>query len=368
MKIAIFSPHYNAYSETFIEAHRKFLKGKIFLYHTGFVPTYLDSESLKPALFKLKLYTLLISGYLRISKFTFSQLNIYYSLKKIQPDVVLIEYGPTAANTFNILNKLKIPFVVHFHGVDAVSRKFLKKFGKKYLLVFRFAFKIISVSSIMTQRLIEIGCPKNKIIQTCYGPNDIFFETNPTYKQPIFIGVGRFVEKKAPEKTIIAFSIVVKKHPQAYLHLVGDGPLKNYCEKLVHDLGLQNNVTFLGVLRPIDVRNEMNNSLAFVQHSVTASDGDMEGTPVSILEAQAAALPVVSTYHAGIPEIVIHEKTGFLVDEGDVEGMAKYMIRLVESKEEVKKMGLAGRTRIQDNFTMNKHIALIQHTLENAIM
>jgi glycosyltransferase involved in cell wall biosynthesis len=107
--------------------------------------------------------------------------------------------------------------------------------------------------------------------------------------------------------------------------------------------------------------------VAFVQHSVTASDGDCEGTPVAVLEAGAAALPVIATAHTGIAEVIIHNETGFLVKEQDVETMAKYMIYLLENSATAAAMGIKARERIQTHFNIAKHIATINKTIEKTV-
>jgi glycosyltransferase involved in cell wall biosynthesis len=90
--------------------------------------------------------------------------------------------------------------------------------------------------------------------------------------------------------------------------------------------------------------------LAFVQHSVRAPSGDSEGTPVAILEAAASGLPVVSTRHAGIPEAVLDEVSGLLVEEGNVSAMADAMCRLLDTPGLAVRMGEAGRKHMQINF------------------
>ncbi len=90
----------------------------------------------------------------------------------------------------------------------------------------------------------------------------------------------------------------------------------------------------------------MEKSVAFIQHFV-AQTGDSEGSPVSVMEAQAAALPVISTYHAGIPEVVIHGETGFLVKEKDISCMAEYMVRILAEPGLAKKLGQRGGREIQ---------------------
>jgi glycosyltransferase involved in cell wall biosynthesis len=100
----------------------------------------------------------------------------------------------------------------------------------------------------------------------------------------------------------------------------------------------------------------MRQARVFVQHSVVAADGNREGTPVAIIEAGASGLPVVATRHAGIPDVVVEGSTGFLVDERDVEGMARHMIRLAQDAELAGRLGRAARERVQVHFSTETSI------------
>ena len=82
----------------------------------------------------------------------------------------------------------------------------------------------------------------------------------------------------------------------------------------------------------------------------------MEGIPVSILEAGLAGLPVVSTFHSGIPEVVLHEETGFLVAEKDIDAMADYLIKLLSDRELLISTSKKAKEYISNNYTMDKHI------------
>jgi glycosyltransferase involved in cell wall biosynthesis len=97
---------------------------------------------------------------------------------------------------------------------------------------------------------------------------------------------------------------------------------------------MSSSVEFLGVRTPSEISDILRGARAFVQHSIRTSYGDSESLGVVFLEAGASGVPVIATRHDGIPEVVIDEETGLLVDEGDIDGMAEQMIRLV-------KMGLA---------------------------
>jgi len=102
---------------------------------------------------------------------------------------------------------------------------------------------------------------------------------------------------------------------------------------------------------------------AYVQHSVVAGNGDCEGTPNSILEAAASGLPVVSTRHAGIKEAVVHDQTGFLVDEWDEAGMAAAMLRLAEDPALATRMGQAGRKHMEANYAADVRLKALAEIL-----
>jgi glycosyltransferase involved in cell wall biosynthesis len=251
---------------------------------------------------------------------------------------------------------LKIPMVVHYHGYDASINKVLADYKEAYKKVFEYAKSVIAVSNKMKEKLMNAGCPADKIVVSVYGPDPVFFDNHPLYHSQQFITVGRFVEKKASGLTIRAFKKVADKYPDATLVMVGDGELLTDCKKLVSESGLEKKVIFKGVQSSTEIQRLMEGSIAFVQHSVTATNGDSEGTPVAILEAQAAALPVISTHHAGIPDVVIHNETGLLVEEMDVDGMAENMMTILKEENLAKKLGEAGRKRIAENFTLGKHL------------
>ena len=111
----------------------------------------------------------------------------------------------------------------------------------------------------------------------------------------------------------------------------------------------------------------MRRARAAVQHSMRASNGDSEGTPNSLKEAGASGLPVVATRHGGIPDIIIDGKTGFLVDEGDVERMAEYMTQLAKDPILAARLGRAAREHVCAEFSMEQSIGNLWRESEAAI-
>jgi colanic acid/amylovoran biosynthesis glycosyltransferase len=180
--------------------------------------------------------------------------------------------------------------------------------------------------------------------------------------------VGRFVAKKGPLETIQAFHRMRGDLPEPLasrtkLVMVGDGPLLNAARELVRRLGLEPAVSLAGRASQVEVAGLLRQARAFVQHSRVAPDGDSEGSPVAVMEAQLSGLPVVSTRHGGIPEVVLEGETGLLVEEGDVVGMAAAMARLATSPDLAARMGCHGRARVAAKFTTGHHLEQVARLL-----
>ena len=361
IKLAIFSPNQNAYSETFIQAHRN-LPFDMKYYYGGHLPYACeDDPHMLQLSWKERLKKKLLKG------FSYEEKKLLFSLRKLRVQAVLAEYGPTAVECLRVVKYLRLPMVVHFHGFDASDKGTIEKYRERYKEVFSYASAVIVVSVKMRETLLSFGCPADKLFLNYYGPNPSFFECSPAFTKTQFIAVGRFAPKKAPHLTIKSFKKVTEVFPDAKLVMIGDGPLFETCVDLANSLHLQNNIVFKGACNPQEIRKELQNAIAFVQHSVIAESGDSEGTPVAVLEAQAAGLPVISTFHAGIPDVVINNETGFLVEENDVDGMAERMIKLLEEDGVAKKMGEAGRKRILENFTMERHLKTIDTLIKESL-
>lgn len=367
MKLAIVSPSKNAYSESFIQAHKEYIRAEKFYYYGGYVPTHLKGKGplsgksfLENLKMKVKSRLPFYNG-LREREIAFLD-----SLKNNGIQVVLAEYGPTGAEVVTICKKLKLPLIVHFHGYDASVVSILEQKKQSYKMLFEYAEAVVVVSRLMEQRLLEMGCPAQKLVYNVYGPSVEFEKIKPEYSENLLIAVGRFVDKKAPYYTILAFNIALKKFPDAKLVMGGDGELRSTCQNLVKYFGIEKNVILPGVINQSEFISYLKVGKAFVQHSITAANGDMEGTPVAIIEASAAGLPIISTVHAGIPDVVLEGVTGLLVQEHDVKGMANNMMKVLGDLDYTKELGQAGKKRIKGNFTLEKHVNALSDLINAA--
>lgn len=293
--------------------------------------------------------------------------SVVAAFKKLRTEVVLAEFGTHAIAFLEPCRLAGVPLIVHFHGNDIYSGPALAPYKTEYNRLFRDAAAMVVVSRDMFERAKRLAGSEDRIVYNSCGVDvEQFVPTDPSRNSPLFVGVGRFVNKKAPYLTITAFAETLRACPQAKLVLVGDGPLLDCCEQLSRALGIAGSVTFPGIVDHAAVRRLLTTARAFVQHSVTAANGDSEGTPVAVLEAAATALPVVSTQHGGIQDAVVQGKTGFLVAERDIHGMAQYMIRLANDPEEAAAIGRRARQHIVENFSMSSSIRNLSLILQEA--
>ncbi len=282
--------------------------------------------------------------------------------------VVLAEYGPTGVAMTEPCRRAGIPLVTHFLGCDASLSPVLDKYRKGYAKMFEYASALVVMSYEMADDLEMLGAPAEKIHRNpCGVDTELFAMKDRTKKPPLFIAVGRFVEKKSPVTTLLAFAEVAAKVPDARLVMIGDGPLRKTCIRLATTLHLNDRIEFPGILPPDQVAARFHEARCFVQHSVTSQAGDKEGMPVAILEAASSGLPVISTLHAGIPEAVEHGVTGLLCREHDMKSMAQDMLRLARDPGKASRMGRDGRARIQELYTRQMRIEILANLLNDAV-
>jgi len=366
--VCVVSPNAHTYSETFIRAHIERLPATVKRLYGGWFPTYTeDGHLLLSGRAGPRIARACARRLLRRPPEHFSTQALARYLASNGVEVVLAEYGPTGAAVREACVRARIPLVVHFHGFDAYHRPTLRTHGSTYVRMFEDAAAVVAVSRDMERVLLSLGAKRERLFYNPYGVDTtLFAEGEPAAAPPVFVDVGRFVEKKAPHLVVLAFAEVQKVQPDARLLMVGDGPLLGATQHLARALDLGDAVEFLGPRAHAEVAAIMRQARAFVQHSVVAIDGDSEGTPVAILEAGAAGLPVVATRHGGIPDVVVPGETGLLIREGDVCAMAECMARLAADPELAARLGSAARSRIRAEFSMDKSLSSLFQILDDA--
>lgn len=367
IRLAIVTPKENAWSETFIAAHIKGLQGVELVLAGGELPTHVVNGKVlrgKGALAFLR--DLVMARVLRTDEDGVLVRRIAAELSRARIDAVLAEYGTTAHAMLAPCALARVPLVAHFHGFDAHVEAVVKAHGD-YHALFAQASALVVVSRDMEQELLRLGAPREKLVRNSCGVDaERFAMGDPARTPPHFVFVGRFVDKKAPHLALSAFERIAERVPEAKLTMVGHGPLWESCVQRVRSSPLAGRVELPGILGPDEVASLLRGARAFVLHSVRALNGDCEGTPVAVLEAMATGIPVVATRHAGIADVVGHEREGLLCEERDVDAMAAHLERLARDPALAVELGRNGRVKAEREHRMQDSIARLQTVLARA--
>jgi len=198
---------------------------------------------------------------------------------------------------------------------------------------------ICNAEMLRTRAVQELGVPPERVavVPNCVD-TERFRPAKPHPEgPPRLVSVSRLVDDKDPMNLVEAFALVLREVPKARLTLVGDGPLRPQVEARLAALGLGHAVDIItgcGEVRP-----------HLAQADVFALASRREGSPNAILEAMASGLPVVASRTGGIPDLVEHERTGFLTEPANPVGLSKALARLLTDRELCTSLGAAGRDK-----------------------
>jgi glycosyltransferase involved in cell wall biosynthesis len=368
LTLLVFAPTRRAATETFVRANLEGLPFRTVAYFGDERPLASpDRLAYGLAILASKLLTRL--RLLRLASLPGS-LVAWWLIRRHRPDVLLAEFGFHAVRVMEAAAWSGVPLVVHFRGSDASAHGRLGLLAGRYRRLMALVAGVIVKSEPMRRTLLELGAPPQRLLVSPSGADArLFHGADPAAAPPCFLAVGRFVAKKGPLETLQAFArmrelLPPEQREAARLVMVGDGPLLEPARQRVRQWGLEAVVQLPGLADRGRVAALMRAARAFVQHSRVAPDGDSEGSPVAVMEAQLCGLPVVATRHAGIPEVVQEGVSGFLVAEGDTEAMAQAMARLVCDPQLAARLGQAGQARVAACFTVEHHLRAVSALIE----
>ncbi|MDJ0702079.1 MAG: glycosyltransferase [Leptolyngbyaceae cyanobacterium MO_188.B28] len=300
--------------------------------------------------------------------------KLYQEVKQLNPVLIHAQFGLSGALALPWARSLKIPLLVHYRGADATIREEHARYSSlNHWTYFRQlealkqeARLFLTVSKFIGDKLLEQGFPPEKVRPHYHGVDVTQFCPDPAVsRQPAVLFVGRLTEKKGVQYLIEAMAQVQAILPETELVMIGDGDLRPELEALAAKK--LRRYQFLGVQPQTVVKEWMNRVSILAAPSVTASQGDSEGLPNVVLEAQAMGLAVVSTLHAGIPEAVIHEETGFLAPERDVEKLADYCLRLLKDPELRNRFSATGREHVENNFNRHRQTRVLENIYQDIL-
>lgn len=282
-------------------------------------------------------------------------MDVAFARKLNQFDVLVAHFGKNGARVARLkkFRLIKSPLITVFHGYD-VGVPYKDNRCREYRVLFRYGDFQMPVNDVFRKMLVDAGADAPSTLVHRMGVDVTSFTYAPRVRavgdQVRFVTVCRLVEKKGIEFSLRAFAHDVLSHRNWHYEIIGDGPLRSELESLATSLGIDDHVSFSGALPHRQVKAQLQNSHAFVLPSVTSSTGDMEGVPVALMEAMAAGLPVVSSYHSGIPELITHEVTGFLAPERDTESLAHQLIQVIDHPERAVQIAEAARAKIETDY------------------
>ncbi len=260
-----------------------------------------------------------------------------------------------------------ISTVFHAHELAGLSDK---EGRKRYAPLFKSGTLLLPISHHWRQRLIRWGADPRRTLVHHMGVDSAEFEYFPHIrdrKAPVrILTVGRLVEQKGYEFALRAVArLRAMIREKIDYRIVGSGELEPLLKRLVTELDLEDVVRFAGA-QPLDqVDRALQESHLFILPSVTAANGFQEGIPVALMEAMASGVPVVTTRHSGIPELVDHGVSGFLAEERAVEPLAESMARLISEPGLVARITEQARKKIEQEFNIRTLNLQLQERFRN---
>lgn len=283
-------------------------------------------------------------------------------------DLLHAHFGTTAVYALPYVLRHDLPFVVTFWGNDVSVLLGTQRYNPKnwrYLAlrqtIMDRADRMLCVSRELAAFVREMSGRPEAIEVWSHGVDlDRFRPVEHANEVPSVVMVGRFTEKKGHGYALRAFAEALSTGAEAHLTLIGDGEREARCRALARTLGIEKHVTFAGVLPPGEVAERLARADVALVPSVVARDHDREGSPTVAKEAAACGVPVVATWHAGLPAIVDDGETGLLVPERNVAALSAALGRLLADDALRRRLGRAARRKMEREYDLHAQVQALE--------
>ncbi|HAW0584401.1 TPA: colanic acid biosynthesis glycosyltransferase WcaL [Escherichia coli] len=292
--------------------------------------------------------------------------------KPLHADVFIAHFGPAGVTAAKLreLGVIRGKIATIFHGIDISSREVLNHYTPEYQQLFRRGDLMLPISDLWAGRLQKMGCPREKIAVSRMGVDMTRFSPRPV-KAPAtpleIISVARLTEKKGLHVAIEACRQLKEQGVAFRYRILGIGPWERRLRTLIEQYQLEDVVEMPGFKPSHEVKEMLDDADVFLLPSVTGADGDMEGIPVALMEAMAVGIPVVSTLHSGIPELVEADKSGWLVPENDARALAQRLAAFSQlDTDELAPVVKRAREKVEHDFNqqvINRELASLLQAL-----
>jgi colanic acid/amylovoran biosynthesis glycosyltransferase len=290
----------------------------------------------------------------------------YHILKNRKPVLLQSHFGNRGYYDLKLKEKLGIPQVTTFYGHDASMMPQDQKWRSRYKELFARCECFLAEGSHMKKVLVELGCAESKVIVQRLGVDleKIPFiprrrESNRKIK---ILMASTFRDKKGITYGLEAFSRIASSYRNVELTLIGDAgrserevAYKKEIMRVINDRHLHDKINNLGFLAYPEFIEESKKHDIFLAPSMRGADGETEGgAPVTLIEMSAFGMPIVSTLHCDIPEVILDGQSGYLVPEKDTDALSDRLEYLVTHPENWEEMGQVGRQHIEQEYDAKK--------------
>jgi colanic acid/amylovoran biosynthesis glycosyltransferase len=289
--------------------------------------------------------------------------------------LVHAHFGPGGTYALPYARWFGLPLVVTFHGYDvpllSSRARFLPlnlPYATRGPTLLREMTLGLCASTELYEMLQDLGVPRERLAIYRLGIDLSAFQPQARDQaRSEVIMIGRFVEKKGFIYGIQAFArALIESGKSAHLTLVGSGEREPELRACVKQLGIDEQVTFAGVLTKEEVAARLSRAHVLLAPSVVAKDGNRESGLIVVKEASACEVVPIGTLHGGIPEIIDDHQTGFLVPEKDVEAMANRLATLLTSPDLRIRLGRAARLKMEREYDKKSRVPELERLYDRA--
>ncbi|MDZ7343482.1 MAG: glycosyltransferase [candidate division KSB1 bacterium] len=294
-----------------------------------------------------------------------------YLVQRCLPDTPVMHFhahfshGPTTVAYFaSRLTGLRYSFSAHAKDIYIQEHDFLRE-------KIRRAQFVVTCTEFNRDYLLRVVGDDAPVFRVYHGNDLQLFKPGRASGHhngcPVILSVGRFVPKKGFAVLLHALHRLRQKGWRFVCHIIGGGPLQPELEKLRRRLQLEDCVALKPQMSQAELLAYYRQTDVFVLACEIQSDGDRDGIPNVLVEAMAMGIPVVSTAISGIPELVAHGVSGWLVPEKNPEALAEGLETLLSQPELARKLGLAGRLQVERDFDAKRNVETIAALLRHAL-
>ena len=296
-------------------------------------------------------------------------------LKDHRPSLMHAHFGIEGVYALPLTRRLHVPLVTTFHGFDATLATYALLSSPAYAHFPLWRRKLaregelfLCASSFIRERVLALGFPEART-RTHYIGVDCrtIRPRNPAEEELTILHVARLVEVKGTRHLLRAFASLARRHADAKLVIIGDGPLRRSLQVLATTLQVRDRVRFLGALPHAQVLAWMRKAAMLVLPGVRTATGRTEGLGLVLLEAAATGVAVIGSRVGGIPEAVADGHTGLLVPERDECALAECLGKLLDDPAMRHRMGAQGRALAEQRFDLHQQTAALE-TLYDSLL